>query len=241
MMKFLSFDIETAKITPPDEDIQAHRPLGIACWAVAWQHEKSGDIVAQSGFGIGQDGSTLPRMTQSQCRLLVARLNRAVHYQHFTILAHNGVSFDFDILAEESGMHDICAELAMNSVDPCLMVHCMRGYPVGLEAICKGFGLQGKTEGMSGALAPQMWADGQFDEVLEYVKQDVRATLEVALEIEKRKRLMWVSKSGRRKTLPIPKLLTAQEALQLPEPDTSWMDTPIPRSRFTEWMEAQRA
>lgn len=240
-MKFLAFDIETAKITPQDEDLQAHRPLGISCWAFAWTHERSGEIRTASGCGLHEDGTHLPQMTRSQCCLLVARLHRAVHYQNYTLLAHNGVGFDFDILAEESGMHDICADLAMDSVDTCLLVHCLKGFPVGLEAIAKGMGLQGKTEGMSGALAPQMWAEGRFDEVLEYVQQDVRATIEVALEIEKRKRLMWVSKSGRRNTLPVPKLLTAFEALQLPEPDVGWMTEPIPRSRFTSWMEAQKA
>lgn len=238
-MKFLAFDIETAKITPDGDDLQQHRPLGISCWAVAWQHEKSKDIVAQSGFGIGEFGATLTQMTRSQCCLLVARLHRAVHYQNFTLLAHNGVGFDFDILGEESGMVDICADLALHSVDTCLLVHCLKGFPVGLEAIAKGMGLQGKAEGMSGALAPQMWAEGKFGEVLDYVKQDVRATLEVALEIEQRKALTWISKSGRRNSLPIPKLLTASEALLLPEPDTSWMTEPVPRARFTGWMGAQ--
>ncbi|MCB0126721.1 MAG: ribonuclease H-like domain-containing protein, partial [Caldilineaceae bacterium] len=158
----------------------------------------------------------------------------------FTLLAHNGVGFDFDILAEESGMHDTCADLALHSVDTCLLVHCLKGFPVGLEAIAKGMGLQGKTEGMNGSMAPQMWAEGKFNEVLEYVAQDVRATLQVALEIEKRKGLTWIAKSGRRNSLPIPKLLTAYEALQLPEPDTSWMTEPISRERFTSWMEARQ-
>lgn len=239
-MKFLAFDIETAKVTPQDADIQQHRPLGISCWAVAWSHEKSGEIRTKSGCGLHEDGTHLPQMTRSQCCFLVARLHKSTE-QGYTILAHNGVGFDFDILAEESGMHATCADLALHSVDTCLLVHCLKGFPVGLESIAKGMGLQGKTEGMNGSLAPQMWAEGKFQEVLDYVQQDVRATLQVALEIEKRKGLTWIAKSGRRNSLPIPKLLTAFEALQLPEPDTSWMTEPIPRSRFTGWMEARQA
>ena len=251
MTNYLAFDIETAKITPQDSDVQQHRPLGIACWAVAWvgsettilhkgeAEEQEFRIKTTEGCGKGFDGEILPQMTKSQCCLLVARLHRAVE-QGFTLLAHNGVGFDFDILAEESGMHDTCADLALHSVDTCLLVHCLKGFPVGLEAIAKGMNLQGKTEGMNGSMAPQMWAEGKFNEVLEYVAQDVRATLQVALEIEKRKGLTWIAKSGRRNSLPIPKLLTAFEALQLPEPDTSWMSEPISRERFTSWMEAQR-
>ena len=30
--------------------------------------------------------------------------------------------------------------------------------------------------------------------------------------------------------------LTAEEALELPPPNTSWMDEPWPRERFTGWM-----
>lgn len=161
-MKYLAFDLETAKVTPEGDDLQKNRPLGISCWAVAWQHKNreiisreyiEGEIVVNRGCGQDYRRNYLPRLTRSQCCLLVARLHRAVG-QGYTILTHNGVGFDFDILAEESGMYDTCAEIAMQSVDTCLFVHCMKGYPVGLEAIAKGFGLQGKADGMSGALAP---------------------------------------------------------------------------------------
>lgn len=237
--KYLAFDIETAKITPDGEEIQDHRPLGICCWAVAWIDERANAIRDMRGYGTYHDGSYAPKMTRSQCCLLVARLHRAVQ-QGFTILAHNGAGFDFDILAEESGMVDTCTELAMNSVDACLQVHCMRGYPVGLDAIAKGMGLQGKTEGMDGSMAPKMWAEGRFDEVLNYVSQDVCTTLQVALAIEQHQRLTWVSKTGKLNNLRVNQLLTVTEALQLPEPNTSWMSEPMPRSRFTGWMEAAR-
>ena len=234
--RYLAFDIETAKITPQDEDVQAHRPLGIACWAAAWVSEKSGEIITRSYAGTDSQGSITPQMSRFECCDLVRRLRSAIKRDGFTLLTHNGVGFDFDILAEESGMHAECADLALRSMDTCLLIHCMKGFPVGLDAIARGMGLLGKTEGMSGALAPQMWADGRLDEVLGYVAQDVRSTLEVALAIKQRKGLTWISKSGRRNSLPIPRLLTVAEALQLPEPDTSWMSEPMPRTKFVGWM-----
>lgn len=239
-MKFLAFDIETCKITPPDANLQVHRPLGITCYAVAWVSEKTGEIQATHGHGHDGSPDPTPVMTRSECCLLVGRLHRAVQ-QGYTLLAHNGVGFDFDILAEESGMVDTCADLALHSVDTCLLVHCLKGFPVGLDAIAQGMGLPGKTEGMNGSMAPEMWAEGHYAEVLEYVKQDVRLTLQVALEIQQRKRLMWIAKSGRRNSITLPTLLTAQEALQLPEPDVSWMSEPVARSRFTAWMEMKLA
>lgn len=235
-MKLLAFDIETAKITPEGEDIQNHRPLGISCWAIAWQDE-GGNIGARSGQG---EQITMP-MSQGECQWLVDRLLFMRDMRGYSLVTHNGVSFDFDILAEESGYFTKCQSLAMRSVDTCFQVHCMKGFPVGLEAIAKGMNLSGKTEGMSGALAPQMWAEGKYDEVLAYVAQDACSTLEVALAIEKRRGLQWISKSGRRNTLAIPRLLTVEECLKLPEPNTSWMSDPIPREQFTGWMAREAA
>lgn len=234
--KYLAFDIETAKITPDGDDIQNHRPLGISCWAVALLDD-GGEIVARSYCGTDSEGNNTQQMNQMECMALV-RMLRGRTEMGYTLLTHNGCSFDMDILAEESGMHAECAELAMNSIDTCLQIHCIKGFPVGLEAIARGMGLQGKIEGMSGALAPQLWADGEYDKVLEYVAQDARSTLEVALEIERRRGLTWISKTGRRNSLPIERWLTVKECLALPLPDTSWMSDPLPRSKFTGWMDA---
>lgn len=36
-----------------------------------------------------------------------------------------------------------------------------QGYGVGLDAMARGMGVEGKTEGMTGALAPIMWVQGR--------------------------------------------------------------------------------
>lgn len=240
MNRYISFDLETSKITPDGDDIQLHRPLGIACWAIAVvKNDGTIGTVAGHGEPLITGKAPPPQMPRDKCQLLVRHLQATVGRGN-TLLTHNGVGFDFDILAEESGMHAECAALAMNSVDTCFHIHCHKGFPVGLEAIAAGMGLQGKTEGMSGALAPQMWAEGEYDKVLEYVAQDARSTLEIALAIEQRGSLRWISKKGRINSLAVPRWLTVTEALQLPEPDTSWMSEPMPRSRFVGWMDGAR-
>lgn len=238
MTKFLSFDLEIAALIPDGEtEWKQYRPLGITCAAIAWM---SGDEVATLPFYAGDnDSSKNPRMLPYECKNLVWILQGHVK-DGYTLLTHNGVSFDFDVLAEESGMHAECVELAMNSVDSCLQMHCLRGFPVALEAICMGMGIQGKIEGMDGAKAPQMWHDGKYDEVLRYVAQDAKCTLEVALAIEKHRLLRWVSQKGRLKTQIMPRLLPVREALRLPEPNVKWMDQPMPRSKFVEWMEKEQ-
>ena len=88
------------------------------------------------------------------------------------------LGFDFDILAEESGMLEECRDLAVSHVDMMFHVFCQLGYGVGLDAAARGMELAGKSKGMSGVLAPVLWAEGRREEVLEYVAQDVRTTLE---------------------------------------------------------------
>lgn len=239
MKRWLSFDLEIAALIPENEpDWKQHRPLGITCVGFAYTND-NGDIrtISLCGEESGND-TPLPRMTQADCQEVVKRLQRAAN-EEYTILTWNGCSFDFNVLAEESGMHRECVELAMNHTDMMLHVHCLKGFPIGLDAVAKGMGLVGKLDGVNGAKAPYLWAAGEYETVLEYVQQDVRTTLEVALEVEKRGSLTWIAKSGRRNALPIPKWLSVSEALALPEPDTSWMAEPMPRSQFTAWMEAE--
>jgi len=88
-------------------------------------------------------------------------------------------------------------------------------------------------------MAPRLWRDGKYQEVLDYAQQDVRTTLELAEAVDKQHQLKWLSNRGKPQRLMIPsKWLTAQEAMQLPLPDTSWMSNPWPRSKFMKWMES---
>ena len=99
------------------------------------------------------------------------------------------------------------------------------------------WGLPGKPEGMSGAKAPVLWAEGKREEVLRYVAQDVRTTLDLATACESLGALRWVARSGKLRTMKLPEgWLTVSEALELPLPDTSWMDEPWTREEFTGWM-----
>jgi hypothetical protein len=116
-------------------------------------------------------------------------------------------------------------------------VLCRLGYGVGLDAAARGMGLAGKTKGMNGDLAPVLWAQGKREEVLCYVAQDVRTTLELATACEACGALHWVARSGKVRRMKLPDgWLTVEAAGRLPEPDTSWMDEPWPRERFTGWM-----
>jgi hypothetical protein len=127
--------------------------------------------------------------------------------------------------------------LAFDHVDMMFHVFCDRGYPVKLDKAAQALGIPGKPEGMSGLLAPQLWAQGRYQEVLDYVAQDVRIALQIARVCEQRRRFQWTTQRGKVSLMDLPRgWLTVREAIGLPPPDTSWMDHAIPRHAFTNWL-----
>jgi len=231
--RYLAFDIETAKDVPGDDfNWRAHRPLGISC-AATLASDADQPLL---WYGKTRDGSPEGRMSREDAQGLVQYLSSMVA-DGFRILTWNGLGFDFDILAEESGDAASCRECALGHVDMMFQVVCSLGYPIALDKAAQGMGLPGKPPGMSGAKAPQLWAQGHFKEVLEYVAQDVRIAMQIARTCEQRRRLEWITRRGTKSSMPLKNgWLTVREALRLPEPDTSWMSAPLLRRDFTAWL-----
>jgi len=231
--KYLAFDIETAALIPETNfDWRQHRPLGICC-AAAIHSDLENAIVWR---GKKADGSPSPRMTRAEVRSMVNDLLRFVRNDGFTLLTWNGAGFDLDVLGEESGAPEECQQLALDHVDMMFHVHCHQGFPVSLENTALALNIAG-NEGMTGALAPQYWADGRHEEVLAYVRQDVSIALQIARKCEHQRRFDWITSRGKKSSFRLGNgWLTVKEAMALPQPDTSWMDNPIPRSNFTEWL-----
>ncbi len=154
-----------------------------------------------------------------------------------TLLTWNGAGFDFDVLAEESGLTATCRRLAAGHVDMMFHFFCLKGFALGLDKAAQGMALAGKIKGMDGTKAPQYWQQGRYQEVLDYVCQDVIATMQVCRAVERARSLRWLTSRGTSQILPFPKgWLTVEEAAALPLPDTSWMRNPWPRSKFTGWL-----
>jgi hypothetical protein len=233
-MPFVAFDLEIAALLPPDcQDLDAHRPLGITCAALAWAY--GGTLLSATFCGHDESGAITPHMSRAECAALVHLLTDMVAAGH-TLCTWAGAGFDFRTLAEESGCADECACLARNHVDMMLHFHALTGYALGMNAAAQGMGLHGKTDGMSGARAPQLWANGCYAEVLAYVAQDARTTLQVAHAVAREGNVRWTSRRGRPCTVPIARWLTVADAHRLPLPDIAWMSAPWPRTKFTAWM-----
>ena len=228
--KYLAFDLEIAKDIPEGGDWTGLRPLGISC--LATQIEDEEPILWHSQ----QNGTPALCMTVADVQSVVNYLRQKAE-EGLSLLTWNGLKFDFDILAEESHLPEACEALVASHVDMMFHVFCELGYPLGLDTASKGMGLPGKLDGMSGADAPKLWRAGQFDLVRRYAAQDVTSTIALARTCEQRRRLVWTSKRGRPMELPLANgWLDVRDAMRLPLPDTSWMDSPKPRSEFGCWM-----
>ena len=232
---YLAFDIETAKILPDNfGSLFDHRPLGINC-AATWCSDKP---TADTFHSRNEDGSPAAHMTEKDLTTFVGHLKSKVD-AGYTIVTHNGLGFDFDILAEESGQVDDCRHLALGHIDMMFHFFCGKGFAIGLNAAAQAIGAI-KPANVDGSVAPQLWRDGHYQTVLDYVAQDCRLTLDVAEASEKAKRISWITKKGSKSALELPDgWLTVQESLELPLPDTSWMEDAWPRSKFTGWLEAE--
>lgn len=232
--KYLAFDIETAKDIPGEDfHWEPHRPLGICCAAAL----SSGSTDPIIWHGKNADGSAAGKMSQTEVRAMVKSLAEWMD-QGFTLLTWNGLGFDLDIVAEEADDLEACRSLAMGHVDMMFHIFCDRGFPVALDKAAQGLRIPGKPAGMTGYLAPKLWADGRHREVIEYVSQDVRLALQIAEICETQQAFRWTTRRGTVSSMDLHAgWLTVAEALNLPSPDTSWMSDPIPRQRFTKWLQ----
>jgi len=231
--KYLAFDLEIYKEIPEGAaDFRRFRPLGISCAATL---ASGGDL--KLWFGKDSQGSITSQTPVEQLNELVAYI-MDMRLKGYKVVTWNGLGFDFDILYEETGSNPDCKFLALNHYDMMFHLFCEKGYPLSLDKAARGMGLSGKTPGMDGSQVPLLWQQGQFDKVLEYLSQDVKATLELAAVCESRHHLEWFSNTGKQQRLALPKgWLNVEAALKLPEPDTSWMSNPWPRRKFTGWLD----
>ncbi|MEX2524867.1 MAG: ribonuclease H-like domain-containing protein [Gammaproteobacteria bacterium] len=230
--KYLGFDIETSKILPDNFiDLHDHRPLGISCVALWCADNKDPEVY----YSLDKNGSPAPKMNIKDLSNFVDYLIDKTN-EGYIIVTHNGLGFDFDILAEESGRIDDCRLLALQHVDMMFHFFCGKGFAIGLNAAAKSIGVN-KPVDVDGSIAPRLWKEGQYQKVIDYVAQDCKLTLDVAIQSEKANRITWITRKGGVSSFDLPNgWLTVEQAMNLPLPDTSWMDDPWPRSKFTAWL-----
>ena len=231
--RYLAFDLETAKEVPGDDfNWRPHRPLGITCAATLASDQESPQLF----YGKTASGEPAGRMNKEDAAAFLRHLCKSAQ-DGYRVLSWNGLGFDLDVLAEESAAQPDCQRLALDHVDMMFHLVCCLGYPISLAKAAQGMGLPGKPDGMSGVKVPALWAQGKHQEVLDYVAQDVRIAMQVALAAEQRKRFSWITSKAIPKSIPLlGGWLSVKEAMKLPDPDTSWMRSRMSRRDFMPWI-----
>ena len=236
-MKLASFDIEIACVVPDTvQEWSKVRGLGISCAAIALSD--ADEVRVWEGK---------PRFAKQKSVDLVKRLME-LRDQGYMLTTWNGCSFDFRVLAEESGLFQQTGQLALNHVDVMLMVTFTKGWYLSLQAALEGAGLSGKLKtvqlsdgskihNMDGSKAPGLWAAGEYKAVLAYLKDDVVQLLKLAQSADRQGCISWTSRSGNPQQICFSKLLTVTECFGIPEPDSSWMSDPPTREQFIHWIE----
>ena len=87
---------------------------------------------------------------------------------------------------------------------------------------------------MPAAEAPKQWCAGNHRAVMDYVLGDCHITNQVVRAIAERGETCWVTRIGVLRRERVSKLKTVEAVLSEPEPDQSWMDSPIPQAKLTQ-------
>ncbi len=231
-VKLLSVDVEIANVfeLKPGEDLDSYGPfdISVAATLVAGGEERL-------WYSADRDGRPLPTMTREKAHELLRYL-QAMQSQGYTVCAWNGLSFDLRWIGHVAQDRVLAAEIALRCCDPMLQFFNQRGFPVSLAAVAKAMGIkQGKL--MHASEAPVQWCAGNHRAVMDYVLQDCRVTNEIVRRVAARKEILWVTRTGACRQEPMETLKTVAAVLQDPEPDQSWMTSPIPRRKFHQWLE----
>jgi hypothetical protein len=228
LLRYLLFDLETGPSAVP-LNLERHIP-GITVAATLTQAREPRLWYEQGARGEATGAALSRDAAQGLVRYLIEA--RAAGH---TIVTWNGAGFDFRVLAQASGLRAECVDLSWGQVDMMFWVHCLKGFSIGLAKAAEAVG-SGKTAGLSGADAPRLWAEGQYELVKQYAAQDARATAAVYEAAMGGRSLRWINARGGISEVR-GDLLAVRDAYRLPHPDTSWMRrAPWPREKFVGWM-----
>ena len=231
-MKLLSFDIEISDVFELGkyEDIEKYAPFHISVAATAIH-----DGEERIWYSEDADGSPALSLTQQRAHELLEYLDE-MQQAGFMVCAWNGLNFDLKWIGHQAEDMALAARIALKSYDPMFQFFNQAGFPVGLAKVAQAMGIS-QEKLMDGADAPKQWRAGKCQEVMDYCLGDCQMTNLIILAIQKARKIEWVTARGQVRSKPMPRFKTVEEVIQDPEPDQSWMDTPMPRLKFHQWVQ----
>jgi hypothetical protein len=258
-MSLIGFDVESAN---EYEEGMPLEELGLSC-AALWENGEALVYPAIDPFGFYADEFT-PPIAQDLADYLIATTE-----QGNRIVTWNGASFDGPLVAamcKSEVYEEKLKWVFLNHIDIGVCMAMDKGFMVGLNTAAIGLGIAGKTEGMTGSLAPILWkgvdrdlteeeqraidvlgvtpqSDEARDLCLEYVSNDAKITMDVYHELERSGKLAWTTKKGTRSKSPwYPDfddggaLPLVRYYLDIAQPELDWEDNPFKKQRLLRWI-----
>ncbi len=230
-MKLLSFDIEISDVFELEryEDLEKYAPFHISVAATAVHNGEE-----RVWYSEDEKGHPALNLTQQRAHELLEYLDE-MQQKKFMVCAWNGLSFDLKWIGYQADDMALAARIALKSYDPMFQFFNQAGFPVGLAKVAEAMGIS-QEKLMDGADAPKEWRAGNCQKVMDYCLGDCQMTNLIILAIQKIKQVRWVTGRGYVSSKPMPRLKSVEEVIQDPEPDQSWMDTPMPKAKFYKWV-----
>jgi len=229
-LKLLSVDIEISDVfeLAKHEDMEKHAPFHLAVAATAIH-----DGEERLWYSEDEKGCPALNLTQQRAHELLEYLDEM--QQHgFMVCAWNGLGFDLKWLGYQADDIALAAQIALKSYDPMFQFFNQAGFPVGLAKVAEAMDIS-QEKLMDGADAPKEWRAGNYQKVMDYVLGDCQMTNLIVCAIKKTRQVRWVTSKGYVSAKPMPLLKPVEEVILDPEPDQSWMDSPMPKAKFCEW------
>jgi len=189
MRKCLVLDIETANLDMESEGLAFDNPKGWTTSCVGiydiWEGESEGIHYYYVPDPHAIMDKDLKEYNIRNIDTLVETLKQCYQSGYY-IVTKNGKGFDLPILSKTlekggAGLQDIVNkyETADRHIDICYLLREQYGYRFSLQNLV--IGLYGKQESktMDAAHAPKAWADGKYQEVLDYCMHDCVLTAKV--------------------------------------------------------------
>ncbi|MDY6912399.1 MAG: ribonuclease H-like domain-containing protein [Chloroflexota bacterium] len=231
-MKLLSFDIEISDIFElgKHEDMDKYAPFHISVAATAIHNGEE-----MVWYSRDEEGYPALSLTPQRAHELLEYLDE-MQKMDFMVCAWNGLSFDLKWIGHQADDMALAARIALKSYDPMFQFFNQAGFPVGLGKVAQGMGIT-QEKLMDGADAPRQWNEGNHQQVMDYCLGDCQMTNLIICAIQETRQVRWVTAKGHISSKPMPRLKSVEEVIQDPEPDQTWMDKPMPKSKFYKWLQ----
>lgn len=147
-----------------------------------------------------------------------------------TLITWDGMRRDFPLLAAHDKVR--VSEIAVRHHSLAFDLFCRKGFPIAMDTICRSMNVEFFNDTPDWHTNP--------DDAIDTARAFLRSLLNLWDAVEVNGNVVqWLAKSGKAMTLNLGYWRSVAEAVELPQPDVTWMDKPMPRSDFLKWVRVQ--